>query len=123
MEISPLNVYDSWKLFYLVWLNQEELLFWVFILSTYGIDEVSEWVDIALKMFELDSKDLFLSLFILTFSKKILASTELNIAERLKEKFIFTISLLCTIIQDGGISEKSMLWQLLDTKSNNHTSK
>jgi len=40
-------------------------------------------------------------------SEELLIFTGLDIAEVLKEKFIFVISLLGTTIQDGGMKERS----------------
>jgi len=40
-------------------------------------------------------------------SSEMLASTKLDIAEKLRKEFVFAISLLGTTIQDGSMKEKS----------------
>ena len=40
-------------------------------------------------------------------SEMLLASTRLDIAEKLRKEFVFAISLLDTTIQDGSMKEKS----------------
>jgi len=40
-------------------------------------------------------------------SEMLLASTRLDIAEKLRKEFVFAISLLGTTIQDGSMKEKS----------------
>ena len=51
--------------------------------------------------------DLFYSSSILISSKTLLASTRLDIIKKLRKEFVFIISLLDTIIQDGSMKERS----------------
>jgi len=45
--------------------------------------------------------------------EEILVSIEQDIAEILKKEFIFTISLLGTTIQDGGIKKEAIVYHTL----------
>jgi len=56
--------------------------------------------------------DLPLSTFIQTFLETTLGLNELDVAEKVKGEFIFTISLLDATIQDGGIRERSNVHQI-----------
>jgi len=73
----------------------------------YGIDSIFERVDNTLDVFLLGNVDLSLDFSMLMSSEMQLASTGLIIAEVVKRWFIFTVSLLGAIIQDGGKRERS----------------
>ena len=72
-----------------------------------------KWAKVVSELIGLGTIDLSLGLSILMSFKKLLTFTELDIAEILKRKFIFAISLLCATIQDSGMKEKSSLHNLL----------
>jgi len=73
---------------------------------------VFECVEVALELIGLSAIELPLILFILTSLERLWASTELYIAEMLKEKNLLTISLLGTTIQDSGMKERSNMNRL-----------
>jgi len=68
---------------------------------------VFECVKVALELIGLSAIDLSLISSILTSSERLWTSTELDIAEMLKGKNLFAISLLGATIQDGGMKERS----------------
>jgi len=74
------------------------------------MDDILEWVEDFLKVLELDeikqSLGFSISIFIWLVEQKII--WELWVLEDEKEK-LFANSLLNTIIQDGGIRERSVL--------------
>ena len=71
------------------------------------MDKAFECVEVALELIGLSAIDLPLVSSILTSSERLWTSTELDIAEMLQGKNLFTISLLGTTIQDGGMKERS----------------
>ena len=89
-----------------VWLAQFRLLLWISICFEYATEEVLELTKKSLEEFLLIVLDLSLVLSMLMFSNTLLVSLRLDITERVK-LYLFTISLLGTIIQDGGIEERS----------------
>jgi len=68
---------------------------------------VFECVEVALELIGLSAIDLSLISSILMSFERLWTSTELDIAEMLKRKNLFAISLLGATIQDGGIKERS----------------
>jgi len=68
---------------------------------------VFECVEVALELIGLSAIDLSLISSILMSFERLWTSTELDIAEMLKRKNLFAISLLGATIQDGGMKERS----------------
>ena len=66
-----------------------------------------ECVEVALELIGLSAIDLSLISSILMSFERLWTSTELDIAEMLKRKNLFAISLLGATIQDGGMKERS----------------
>ena len=66
-----------------------------------------ECVEVAPELIGLGAIDLPLVSSILMSSERLWTSTELDIAEMLKGKILFAISLLGATIQDGGMKERS----------------
>ena len=66
-----------------------------------------ECIEVALELIGLSAIDLSLISSILMSFERLWTSTELDIAEMLKRKNLFAISLLGATIQDGGMKERS----------------
>ena len=99
--------YDSWKSSSSVWFAQLESMLWASMWAEYSIEDALESTDDSLDEFALAMVDLPLGAPIYISSKIPLKSAGLDMAERIVKEFIFTISLLGTTIQDGGMRERS----------------
>jgi len=73
------------------------------------IENTLESTDNSLDKFALVMADLPLGAFICISSKTPLKSARLDMAKGIVKEFIFAIFLLDTIIQDGGMKERSDL--------------